>query len=100
MDIQFVVSDTREKHAKLVDRPSLVLMAFRRSWYQIEGRGRHTIPFFHTAFWNGIFVIIFVIFVTILIFRLDVSLTEENVALDGTLVSMMGASVSESHLRG
>jgi hypothetical protein len=95
-----VVSDMRKKRMRLVGQPSLVLVAFRRSWYHIEGRGSHTVPFFHAAFWYRIVVIMFVIIVAILIFRLDVSLTEENVVLYGTLVSMMGASACESHLRG
>jgi hypothetical protein len=76
-------------------------MAFRRSWYHIEGRGRHAIiPLFHTAFWYRVVVILFVIFIAILVFCLDVGLTEEDVALCGTPVSMMGASVCGSHLRG
>ena len=71
-----MASDTRKKHAKLIAGPSLVRMAFRRGWYQIEGRGRHTITLFHTAFWYRVIVILFVIIVTVLVFRLDVSLAE------------------------
>lgn len=75
-------------------------MAFRRSWYHIEGRGCHAIPLFHTAFWYRVVVILFVIIIAILVFCLDVCLAEEDVALHGTLVSMMGASVCTSHVRG
>ena len=75
-------------------------MAFRGSWYQIKGRGRHVIPFFLTAFWYRVPVILFVIIITILIFGLDVCLAEENVILCKTLVSVMGASACGSHVRG
>jgi len=87
--VLLIVSDTWNKHTKLIARPSLIRMAFRRSWYHIEGRGRHTIPFIPTAFWYHIFVISFVIIIAILIFRLDVNLAKEDVALYGTLVSVM-----------
>jgi len=97
--IQLAATDTWKKHSELIARPSLIRMAFRRSWYHIEGRRHHTTPFL-AAFWYRIFVILFVIVIAILIFRLDVSLAEENVALYGTLVSMMGASACGSHVRG
>jgi hypothetical protein len=87
-----VVSDTRKKHTGLIAPTSLISMALRGSWYHIEGRGRHITTFFHAAFWYRIVVILFVIIITILVFCLDVNLTKENVALYGTLVSMMGAS--------
>jgi nitrate/nitrite transporter NarK len=75
-------------------------MALSRSWYQIEGRGRHIITFFHAAFGYRIVIILSVIIIAILVFCLDVSLAKEDVALCGTLVSMMGASVCGSHVRG
>ena len=71
-------------------------MAFRRSWYHIEGRGHHASPFLITAFWYYILVISFVIIIAI---RLDVSLAKENVALRETLVSIMGASACASDVR-
>jgi len=75
-------------------------MAFRRSWYHIEGRGHHATPLFLTAFWYRIFAILLVIIIAILILRLDVNLAEENMALCGTLVSIMGASVCRPYARG
>jgi hypothetical protein len=75
-------------------------MAFRRSWYHIEGRGHHIVPFSLTAFWYHIFVIPFVIIITILVFCLDVNLAKEDVALCEALVSIMGASACGLHVRG
>jgi len=75
-------------------------MAFRRSWYHIEGRGHHATPLFLTAFWYCVFVIPFVIIIAILILRLDVNLAEENMALCGTPVSIMGASMCGPYARG
>ena len=65
-------------------------MAFRRSWYHIEGRGHHF--FFLAAFWYRIFVILFVIIIAIFIFCLDVCIAKQDVALDGTPLVIMGAS--------
>ena len=75
-------------------------MAFRRSWYHIEGRSHHVTPLFLTAFWYRVFVILFVIIIAILVFHLDVNLAEENMTLRGTLVSMMGASMCRPYSRG
>ena len=75
-------------------------MAFRRSWYHIEGRSHHATPLFLTAFWYRTFVIMLVIIIAILIFCLDVNLAEENMALCGTLVSIMGASICGPYARG
>lgn len=94
------MSDTWNKHTKLIAWPSLIRMAFRRSWYHIEGRGRHAFPLVLTAFWYHVFVISFVIIIAVLVFRLDVNLTEENMALYGTLVSVMGATACGSCVRG
>lgn len=55
-------------------------MAFRGGWYHIEGRGHHILPFL-TAFWYPVVIILFVIIIAVLIFRLDVSLAKEDVAL-------------------
>jgi len=74
-------------------------MAFR-SWYHVKGRGHHATPLFLTAFWYRIFVILLVIVIAILVFRLDVSLAEENMALCGTPVSIMGASTCGPYARG
>lgn len=97
--VQLVVSDTWEKHTKLIARPSLIRVAFRRSGYHIEGRGHYTIPFL-TAFWYRVFVMSFVIIIAIFIFCLDVSLAKQDVALYGTPVRLMGASVCGSYVRG
>ena len=88
------------KHAELIAQPSLIRVAFRRSWYHIEGRGHHTTPLFLTAFWYRVFVIPLVIIIAILVFSLDVNLAEENMALHGTLVSNMGASVCGPYAHG
>lgn len=68
-------------------------MAFRRSWYHIEGRGHCPVHSFLTAFWYRVFVILLVITIAALIFCLDICLAKEHVALCETLVSMMGASL-------
>jgi len=74
-------------------------VAFRRSWYHIEGRGHHVVPFFLTAFWYRIIVISFVTIITIFILCLDVNIAKEDVALYGTPLSIMGANACGSHVR-
>ena len=98
--MQLAVNDTWKKHIKLIAWPSLIRMAFCRSWCHIEGRGRRIVPFLLTAFWYRIVMILFVIIIAILVFRLDVSLAKEDVALYGTPVRIMGATACGSYVRG
>jgi hypothetical protein len=97
--MRFVVSNTWREHTRLIARPSLIRVAFRGGWYHIEGRGRHIVTFL-TALWYSIFIILFVIIITVLVFCLDVSIAKEDVALRGTPLSIMGAYSCGSYVRG
>jgi len=97
--MRLVVSDAWRKHTRLITRPSLIRMALGGGWYHIEGRSRHIVPFL-TAFWYSIFVIFFVIIITILVFRLDVNIAKEDVELRDAVKYYGRAYACGSYVRG